>query len=142
VVGFGDFLLFFIENRLIFACITYCVMLVMVPPSIARSVFFRPSFSCEGPKENLFGTETFLFVDRVGMRLSHYGRRQGNKMGPSGKWAGAFDVSDERETSFGCPRCLNYSQAGLIWPSAQTIFLSAHFRAPIFSEYPHINQME
>jgi hypothetical protein len=25
-------------------------------PYIAGSVFFRPSFSCEGPEENLFGT--------------------------------------------------------------------------------------
>jgi hypothetical protein len=37
------------------------------------------------------------------MRLSHYGRWQGNKTGSSGEWAGAFDVSDEREKSFGGP---------------------------------------
>jgi len=57
------------------------------------------------------------------MRLSRYCCRQVNNTGSLWKWAGAYDVSHDRDKSFGAPDVQITPLAALIWPSAQTIFL-------------------
>jgi len=56
--------------------------------------------------------------------------------GSSGKWVGAFVVSDDREKSFGAPEAQISPQATQIWASAQAIFLSKPLQKPDLLSLP------
>jgi len=73
-----------------------------------------------------FFNENCLIFDELGWFL-----------GPSGKWVGAFGVSDDREKSFGAPDVQITPLAALIWPSAQTIFLSTQPQGPDMFNAPN-----